>query len=203
MIVSNIQFPDFTGVKCNMMPFIQGNPDSLPETLSPYRDIIASLYLQKGEVGFLTIDESYVTSGKSQRGYGASQRCVHVEVGQAYAKGAMAHWGGGYWGGRPNVYVEDTTEVIISNSLDGTCRYWDVVDLSYTVDGDLSEYLDRYPEHTGVMLSAGEVAKIGVFTPHECVPQKHSGNRQFFRIVGSGVRGREPYFTTNPLMVNA
>lgn len=77
---------------------------------------------------------------------------------------------------------------------------WDTKELSYTDDGDLSEYIDRYPEHTGMMLKSGEVAKISIFTPHECVSQKESGLRQFFRIVGKGVTGREEYFTVNPLL---
>ena len=72
--------------------------------------------------------------------------------------------------------------------------------MSHTDDGDLSEYIDRYPEHTGKMLKSGEVAKIRIFTPHECISQKESGFRQFFRIVGKGVTGREEYFTVNPLL---
>lgn len=58
----------------------------------------------------------------------------------------------------------------------------------------------EYPEKLGVMLKAGEVAKISIFTPHECISQKHSGKRQFFRVVGKGVTGREDYFTVNPLL---
>ena len=46
----------------------------------------------------------------------------------------------------------------------------------------------------------GEVARIGIFTPHECVPQPTTAPRQFLRIVGRGVAGREDYFTINPLV---
>ncbi len=91
--------------------------------------------------------------------------------------------------------------VLIANSVSDTCRVWDAKEMAYTDDGDLSEYLDKYPEETGVLLKAGELLKISIFTPHECVPQAKSGNRQFFRIVGKGVRGREEYFTINPLML--
>lgn len=47
------------------------------------------------------------------------------------------------------------------------------------------------------MMGAGELMEIGIFTPHEPIPQKQSGNRQFFRIVGKGVHGRDTYFTRN------
>ena len=90
--------------------------------------------------------------------------------------------------------------VLIANNISDTCRVWGTKELSYTDDGDLSEYIDKYPEHTGMMLKSGEVAKISIFTPHECVSQKESGLRQFFRIVGKGVTGREEYFTVNPLL---
>jgi hypothetical protein len=70
----------------------------------------------------------------------------------------------------------------------------------FTQDGDLSAYIDNYPAETGILLKSGEVAKLSIFTPHECVSQKESGHRQFFRIVGKGVSGREDYFTINPLM---
>lgn len=41
---------------------------------------------------------------------------------------------------------------------------------------------------------------MSIFTPHECIKQTKSGNRQFIRIVGEGVEGREDYFTVNPLI---
>ena len=90
--------------------------------------------------------------------------------------------------------------VLIANNISDTCRVWDVIEKSYTKDGDLSEYIEKYPESTGILLKAGDVAKISIFTPHECIEQSTSSFRQFFRIVGKGVVGREDYFTVNPLM---
>ena len=57
MTTNKIQFPQFTGVKCNMMPFVQGDSSSLPDMFKPYSKIIEENYLEKGEVGYLTIDE--------------------------------------------------------------------------------------------------------------------------------------------------
>ena len=200
MIVNRIDFPRFTGIKCNMMPFVQGQSSSLPEYYQTYADIINSNYLEKGEIGFLTIDESFVDNGKSQRGYNAKgiNRNLHVEVGicESYNQ-----WGGGRtWGGKPNTILDDSTMVLIANSISKTCRVWDILERRYTQNGDLSDYINDYPEETGILLNNGEVAKISIFTPHECVPQQQASQRQFFRIVGKGVHGREEYFTENPLI---
>ncbi len=197
MIVNNIEFPIFSGLKCNMMPFIQGDSHSLPEIYKPYFNIINENFLEKGKIGFLTIHESFVNKGKSQRGFNMKgiNRNVHIEVGR-YEN--INRWGS--WGGNGNTILEDNTMVLIANNISDTCRIWETKDYSYTENGDLSEYIDRYPENTGILLKSGEVAKISIFTPHECVNQNHSGNRQFFRIIGEGVHGREDYFTINPLI---
>ena len=204
MIVNTIEFPTPVGVKCNMMPFIQGDSSSLPEEYKSYSKIVDEKYLEKGEIGYLTIDESFVDGGKTQRGYNSKgiNRNVHIEVGRYENKNRWGGSGGGSssWGGRNQTLLEDDTMVLIANNISDTCRVWDNKELSYTDDGDLSEYIDRYPEHTGMMLKSGEVAKISIFTPHECISQKESGFRQFFRIVGKGVTGREEYFTVNPLL---
>jgi len=203
MIVNTIEFPTPVGVKCNMMPFIQGDSSSLPEEYKSYSKIVDENYLEKGEIGYLTIDESFVDGGKTQRGYNSKgiNRNVHIEVGRYENKNRWGgSSGGSSWGGRNQTLLEDDTMVLIANNISDTCRVWDNKELSYTDDGDLSEYIDKYPEHTGMMLKSGEVAKISIFTPHECISQKESGFRQFFRIVGKGVTGREEYFTINPLL---
>lgn len=90
--------------------------------------------------------------------------------------------------------------VLISNNISNTCRVWDKIEKRKTKDGDLSEYIDDYTIESGILLKKGQVAKISIFTPHECILQKKSAKRQFFRIVGEGVIGRENYFTKNKLV---
>jgi len=194
MITNVIEFPKQQGLKCNMMPFIQGDSSSLPKEYRSYSDIIDNNFLERGEIGFLTIDESFVNGGESQRGYNSKgiNRNVHIEVGISEKRFA--------WGGSPRTLLNDNTQVLIANNISNTCRYWDAIEKSYTKDGDLSEYIDRYPEETGILMKKGEVAKISIFTPHECISQKEPAYRQFFRIVGKGVKGREDYFTENPLV---
>jgi hypothetical protein len=201
LIVNQIQFPEFTGISCTMMPFVQGDSSSLPDQYNSYRNIIDNNFLEKGEIGFLTIHESYVKAGKSQRGYNSKgvNRNVHIEVGRHHN---INCWGGSVstWGNHYNTLLEDDTMVLIANSISDTCRVWDTKELAYTKDGDLSDYIHKYPEHTGINLKSGDLAKISIFTPHECIAQIESGIRQFFRIVGKGVIGREEHFTINPIL---
>lgn len=77
---------------------------------------------------------------------------------------------------------------------------WDVDVTDTTPDGDLSHRAAEFPRDKGHMMSAGQLVEIGIFTPHEPIVQRSGGNRQFFRIVGKGVRGREDYFTRNELL---
>ena len=197
--MKTIQFPQFRGIKCNMMPFIQGDSSSLPEEYKSYSSIIDENYLERGEIGHLTIDESFVESNTSQRGFNSFgiNRNVHIEVGRLPIGNK---WGSCSWGGKSNTLLADSTEVLIANSIDDTCRVWNVLEKRYTIDGDLSEYLNDYPEESGELLKSGELRRISIFTPHECIIQPFSANRQFFRIVGRGVKGREDYFTQNPLL---
>lgn len=199
-IINKIVFPEYTGIRCNMMSYIQGDSASLPEQYKSYSDIVDNNYLEKGEIGYLTIDESYVEVGKSQRGYNSTgiNRNVHIEVG---IHGDVLCWGGsGTWGRNHKVTLGKETRVLIANSISDTCRLWDKCEYRVTPDGDLSMYITDYPQETGVMMKEGELVKISIFTPHECIPQIVPGNRQFIRIVGRGVNGREEHFTINPLM---
>jgi len=38
----NITFPDFLGLRCLMMPYIQGEPDSVPSEYAPYMEDLVS-----------------------------------------------------------------------------------------------------------------------------------------------------------------
>lgn len=193
-----VGLPEPTGVHCDMMPFVQGDPSSLPDWCGAYAAIVAEHALERGEIGFITVQESRVVRGHSQRGYSrvGAERNVHVEVGHG---GGALYWGPApSWGGRGYATLDPSTRVLIANSVSGTCRVWDCADTDPTPDGDLGDRLDAYPERSGALMEAGDLHEIGILTPHECVPQLQTGWRQFVRIVGAGVSGRENHFTTNP-----
>ncbi len=201
MKTKQIEFPTPNNLKCLMMPFVQGDSNTLPKELKAYSKIIEENFLEFGEVGFLTIDESFIGSGKTQRGYNSKgiERNVHIEAGSVEK---IYCWGSSKpsWGGRISTILDENTRVLIANNISNTCKVWDTIERSYTKDGDLSDYIDKYSEKSGYSLKSGELANISIFTPHECVAQVESANRQFFRIVGKGVTGREDYFTKNPLV---
>lgn len=199
---ARIDFPSFSGARCYMMPFIQGRPETLPEAYAGYGEIVEKLVMkrQDGKTGLITIDESIVQAGTSQRGYGTGDRTIHTEACLSHNR---LSWGPSpmpTWGPSPYVSLDPETRVLIANSISDTCMIWDVEVRDTTPDGDLSERAGQFPRETGRMMKSGEVIEIGIFTPHEPIVQNEAGPRQFFRIVGAGVHGREEYFTRNPIL---
>lgn len=197
MLVTTIEFPKFSGLRCLMMPYVQGDAMSVPNEYRPYFDIIESVFLKKGEIGYLTIDESVAAKGKPHRGDRAKHgRALHTEAGRHPDK--VYCWGGGGWGSSHRTTLDGDVEILLANNLDNSCAVWDAVHENTSVDGDIGYAAEQYPYENAVMLKAGEVHRIGIMTPHESIPVKSDVNRQFLRIVSSGVHGREPYFTRNP-----
>merc|ERR1719410_2464405 len=70
-------FPEPRDININMMPFIMGQKDSIPEAYQHYWPLIQQCLVPKAEYGkvcYLTIQESPVAAGQSQRRPG-----VHIE----------------------------------------------------------------------------------------------------------------------------
>lgn len=198
MLHSTIQFPKYSGAQCLMMPYIQGDPDSVPHAFQSYRDIIKETFLKQGDVGYLTIDESFVQPGKAQRSYrSTTSRAIHTEAGKRpYQK--IYVWGGG-WAKSDCVLLDADTEILLANNIDDSCAIWDASHFETSVDGDIGPVSHLYPMEHAIFVKAGDVHKIGILTPHESLPISQGCYRQFIRIISSGVHGAEPYFTKNPL----
>ncbi len=181
-----------------MMPYIQGDPESVPEIYAPYADIIQSVFHKKGDVGFLTIDESLAVAGKPHRGERARhERAIHTEAGAR--PGNAFGWG---WGCSGVIALDRHVTILLANNLDDSCAVWDTEHPDTSRDGDIGHAADLYPYEDAILMKAGEVHQIGILTPHESLPVKRDCNRQFLRILSSGVHGREDYFTVNPLVLN-
>lgn len=196
--VSTIKFPEFSGLRCLMMPYIQGDPSSVPDKYRAYADIIRRAAIRPGDIGYLTIDESIAEAGKPHRGKRAKfDRALHTEAGMLYGR---AGWGRPAWGGKHTVTLDRGVQVLLANNLDDSCALWDAEHADTSIDGDIGYAAADYPYATATMMRAGDVHRIGIFTPHESLPVKQTVQRQFLRIVSSGVHGREDYFTINPLM---
>lgn len=195
-----ITFPTFSGIRCLMMPFIQGDPTSVPDQYRDYSDIIESTYIEKGGIGYLTIDESFTKKNTPHRGYRAKfGRALHTEAG--IHKGQYS-WGSpvNTWGGKMKVTLDRNTQILLANNLDASCAFWDSTHEDTSSDGDIGYASEKYPYEDAVFMRAGEVHQVGILTPHESMPIKEPFPRQFLRIVGRGVHGREDYFTLNPLI---
>jgi hypothetical protein len=98
----SVAFPKYSGVRCLMMPYRQGDASSVPADYAPYRDIIETIFVTKGDIGYLTIDESPVSAGKAHRGARAKfGRALHTEAGMRPT--GLYAWGGSTttWGGSP------------------------------------------------------------------------------------------------------
>jgi hypothetical protein len=214
--MQTVNFPNFSGVRCLMMPFIQGEPSSVPSMYAAYNDIISSVFFKKGDIGFLTIDESFVQAGQPHRGARAKfGRALHTEAGkdpnQIYCWGSKPatptpyRWGsGGGWGKAPHrVTLDRDVKILLANNIDDSCAIWDSIHENTSDDGDIGHAANEYPYVDAIFLKAGEVHEIGILTPHESLPVQESCNRQFLRIISSGVYGREEYFTQNPLVAFA
>lgn len=202
--VTRIKFPEFSSIRCLMMPYVQGEPSSVPDEYAAYRGVLENLYLKRGDIGYLTIDESRAIAGRPHRGARAKHgRALHTEAGRVPGM-CGGGWGGGGWGApsasRYRVLLGEDTRILLANNLDDSCAVWDAEHTDTTADGDIGHLADLYPYSKAVRMKAGEVCEIGIFTPHESLPVRADCDRQFLRIVGSPVLGREEYFTENPLM---
>jgi hypothetical protein len=195
--IGHITFPQFSGVRCLMMPYIQGDPTSVPAACASYKGIIESVFLKRGDIGFLTIDESLAVAGKPHRGAHARySRALHTEAGKHPSNGAF-RWG---WGPRINVTLDRDVRILLANNLDGSCAVWDAEHEDTSLDGDIGQVADEYPYDHAIFMKSGEVHEIGILTPHESIPVRQDFSRQFLRIMSSGIHGREDYFTPNPLL---
>lgn len=198
---THITFPNYTGIRCLMMPYIQGRPETVPaQYRTGYENILDAVFFKSGEVGFLTIDESHATKGTPHRGTRAKfGRALHTEAG--WRPGGVYGWGGRrVWGSSHDVTLDRDTRVLLANNVDGSCALWGGEHEDTTADGDIGHLADQYPLSSATLMAAGDVHEIGILTPHESLPVETDVNRQFLRIISSGVHGREPHFTENPLL---
>mmetsp|Transcript_7831 Transcript_7831/g.18867 ORF Transcript_7831/g.18867 Transcript_7831/m.18867 type:complete len:346 (-) Transcript_7831:2773-3810(-) len=205
MRLGSIKFPAPNDRNVNMLPFILGRKDSLPEDLQCYYPLIAECpcnFDEFGFVGYLTVHESFVDATKAQRREG-----LHIESPGFFRGGANGTasftpgqddgWG---WGS----YVDDQYEggIYMASSVSNTSEVWDAL-----VDKKCPGIVDKHGgcEHLrsligkGTKLQAGELFWMTDCTPHEALPQATPGYRQFFRVVSPFVsHWYEDHSTKNP-----
>ena len=245
-------FPDPSDININMMPFVVNTKFEackLPHYLKPYWSLIKACiqphfdrpYFHMwnrnlvpsdiGKVYYLTIQESWVEAGESQRRPG-----LHVDS-PGYVKiiddsnrndkplegdGKSQRYHGHRWGNGCAHYLGDHTNddeadtdyythpvyvmkggIYIASSVPCSSRVWNCgVDPETVCDlGDI-EHLRGLLPGEGRVLEPGNLYWITDKTPHESLPLKKRTYRQFFRLVTADVSlWYKDHSTANPLGV--
>ena len=209
-----VRFPLQTGININMMPFIPDKPQLIPEEYHGYLPLIDSCWgLDRSEVCYLTIQESFVKSGTSQRKPG-----LHIETPGTIANLHPKHrcgFGRSYelsWGG--GTVCEGG--IYMATSVPNSCRMYDVRikdkeavgrhgDISHLrneIDLACERRLERKHDVPIKTVKPNKVYWFTDCTPHEALPLMNDTNRQFFRVVSHHVNvWFEDHSTANPLGV--
>lgn len=173
--------PDYADlINVNMMPFILSEKGSLPLNLQKYWEYIEncrefSLATLDDKVAYLTIQESFVKKGETQRRPG-----LHIEspVGSSILgqRSGSRWWGGGYEGG-----------IFLASNVPESFEIW-----KCSVDNKLVGkfggvgILNNFEDLIPIKKLRNEKHQIYILNdhvPHEGLPMKEDGFRQFFRLV--------------------
>jgi len=192
------EFPEPTGININMMPFILGRKDSIPAQYQHYWPLIQQCCIDESElknIGYLTIQESLVSAGESQRRQG-----LHIESpGSLTLSGAFVDqrmdWGCG-------IVRRDLSRVeggiYMASNVPHSCKLYDVKikDPAAAAGplGCMEHMRDLLGE--GVDMEAGVIYWLTDATPHEALPLESTTPRQFFRVVSSALSAWYPDHST-------
>lgn len=97
-----VSFPKPKGININMMPFVFGDKSSLPKEYHGYLPLIEKANFAKGSVAYLTIHESVVEKGSTQRRPGLHTDGTNGELAESLEGSSLdeqGSWGGGFHGG--------------------------------------------------------------------------------------------------------
>ncbi|CAB3991347.1 Hypothetical predicted protein [Paramuricea clavata] len=205
-----VVFPKPCKININMMPFVMGRDfreTRLPKYLLHYWDQIIKHCImdsEVGKIGYLTIHESYVDEGTSQRRPGIHTESPGVVMLKDSKGCVMKKYFG--WGGRYIKKTELEGGIFMASNVENSCRVWNCEILRPEVDsldvvgkhGDIEHLREFLPADSETM-TAGRVYWITDRTPHESLPLKKGIYRQFFRLVTSLVTAWfEDHSTKNP-----
>ena len=189
-----VTFPAPRNRNVNMLPFILGDVNSLPENLREYYYmIVMKCPLQASEIGkvvYLTVHEGLVEAGTSQRRAGLhieSPRHTDFLEEPSYSRRNMLMNG---WGDGRVLDDEIVGGLYMASTVNHSCRVYHALVDTAAVDshGGLDYLRHMIPSDTHRYdMKANEVLWMTDRTPHEVVPQAKSEYRQFFRLVTSSL----------------
>lgn len=188
-VTDYVNFPTPKNLHCNMLPFILGQKSSIPEEYHQYYPLIEKCPIeepQHGKVCYLTIHESLVEPGSSQRRPGIHTEGYLQQIPSCTRLPAWHPWGMGVTG-------SFTGGIFMASNVDDSSRIWNAR-LPRQPSAALGVGCDL--EHLrGILNSsvqpfvpkAGDLCWITDATPHESLPVEVGTYRQFFRVVTSEV----------------
>jgi hypothetical protein len=209
-------FPEPTGIDVNMMPIkLFDLKRSLPENLHGYLPLIMECKVRMGkkrydQIVYLTVQESHVPAGESQRRPGLHIERPHGSGGagshllydaskppseqRAYFDAA---WGLGYVG-HNGIPIDG---IFMANTVPGSCRVWPALIGEPERVTDAHGGIEHLRERLGSGVEVGdELIWMTDRTPHESLPVSGSGMRQFFRLVVGPISvWHANHNTANPL----
>jgi hypothetical protein len=180
------KWPKFSGINVNMMPFRVGDVDSLPDQLKPYNAMINYFRLPKAEIGtiaYLTVHESDVKKGTSQRRPG-----LHTESPGFMTSASAAHLGALYrchvqWGFGMFGAEGITGGIYMASNCPMSTRVYHCKVTDPSIVGTLGnvEHLRHLlNEHAKCsILREGEIFWMTDMTPHESIPLQNDFKRNF------------------------
>lgn len=223
----NIKFPLPKNLNINMMPFIMSkywNKTRLPDYLKEYYDNIISRCFynkeQENKIYYLTIEESLINKGKTQRRPGLHVECggkvcicndlIIDEKKQISLDKGTGNWNCNNihfihpWGmGLYNRGIVDG--IFMCSNVSDSCILWNCRIVSdeneNEVIGNLGdiEHLRSSLPIPGQIMEKNKLYWITDRTPHESLPMKSQKYRQFFRLVTENVGvWYEQHSTKNP-----
>jgi hypothetical protein len=207
-------FPPPTGINVNMMPFDPYNLEgTLPETLHGYIDLIRQCRTPNiapiRRCRYITVHESFVRKGDCQRRPGLHIERPHEGCGKVVKldktkrlcdaenrEYAAVSWGGGYHDKDRDIPVDG---IYMASTVPGSCRVYQVAIGDPKLATDAHGGIEHLRDRIGPSFDVEGLVWFTDRTPHESLPAKEDGYRQFIRIVVGPVSvWRALHNTANP-----
>jgi len=184
------KWPEPKGICINMLPFIMSDEKTIPEEYRQYWPLVQSCPMsskdRQGRIGYLTIHESSVPAGETQR-----RRGIHTEsAGFMTTPGRVDHTTQYLcWGGPGNTNDNPTGGIYMASNTDMSCAIWNYHLPQNLVGpgGDVEHLRPFFSENEKLWMRKDEIWWLTDRTPHEALPRKQPSERQFFRLVTSEV----------------
>jgi len=188
-VTSVSSWPKPKDICINMMPFVLGQENSIPKKYRQYWPLIKRCPIdleEYGKIGYLTIHESLVKPGQSQRRPG-----IHTETpgllqrgGDVTTSSVSLAWGCGMYS-RNHFHGG----IYMASNISDSCAVWEVkINKPAEIvgpGGDI-EHLRDFLGPVSLMKKS-EIWWITDTTPHESLPLTRAQYRQYFRVVTSAV----------------